>query len=452
MQNIDIFSRQISLWEHGVFEASPPPRHRVCTIGEFVKWGNNAHYEPLFVQARSAKAEEIRLAASGDIAAAKKAHDCYVSLKRRLPTAMPQGVCPKHNNNGFVSYTDVIQIDIDAPGNGQLLDIPRIKSKLAKSPFVAYCGLSVGGHGLWVLIPIADHRDHVAHWRALAKDFAAIGVAVDENTKNIGRLRFMARDPDAYINHAAKVYDKKIDEPKTPQPVFYSTATRANDITIGWVYSCVQDIIAKNIDITTDYDDWLRAAGGIAHYMGKDGESIFHAIASRYDGYNERENAKLFAGMSKPADRQLGIVSFFRLCYKHGVSVPHDAVVYYDLNGYRAQKNTPLPLPPAPTLEQIAKHFADATNATTPTMGAAPPMPQSVPAVVPQPMTPAEALEMQRMAPHIAEGVAMVDSNPDMVEFCAMFNADYCGHDDWHMTDAQFDNFFAERHNAQPPF
>ena len=460
----NIFRRQISLWSNGVFESTPPPRYRVCTIGDFIRWGNTDHYAPLIAEIRATKEEQLRCIARGDATGAKAAKELYTRLKRGVPVAMPQGVNPAHNNADFESYTDVICIDIDAPKSGAPFDVNTVKSKIIKSPFIAYCGLSVGGRGLWVLIPIADHTNHEGHWRALQQDFAAIGVQVDEQAKNIGRLRFMSRDTEAYLNPDAQVYTRIMEMP-APPPAPLSIARKeqaqGQPIVIQWAYTCADDIVARNIDITANYDEWLKAAGAIAHYFGEDGRDLFHTIAAVNDGYKFKENNTLYNGISKPAAKQYGIGSFFRLCYECGVQVPTDAVVYYDLNGYRAKKaaarNAVIPLPPPPPQERINEYFCNGHTSTPERLshGLVTASQDIVPAYA-KTMTPAEALEMQHRVQHIAEGVAMVDAkreqDPTFSEFCDLFECDYCGHDDWHMTAAQFDNFFAERHNATPPF
>lgn len=472
MQQVDIYNRAIS-----VFPNIASKQHHTRTIGAFLNGGT--HYAGTIEKARQVIAKAFDHWSNGNRAAYDAALEQYKRLKGSLPVAIMQGVCPDAHDAGMDSYADVICLDIDREkphkepnGNEWIEQTPGgweyAKKLIAAFPFVAYCGLSVGGHGLFVLIPVADGRKHAAHWRALVRVFSALNLAVDKATKNPARKRIISIDPAAYINHDAQVFSATEEEPtpqpaQAPRPVAYHVPnfyTGASDF--DRAQYCVNTITRNGIDITANYNDWLQAAAAIAHEFGERGNTMFHDIARQSPMYKFEENETLYTRLQAIPDtgRQCSIATFFYLCQRYGVDVPKAERNDYSPRKRTRTKTLPTPPPPVP-----GSRPGSMTTPEPPTTATTTPMPQAqatdtthdvAPAFVPQPMTPAEALEMQHRVQHIAEGVAMVDAkreqDPTFSEFCDLFECDYCGHDDWHMTAAQFDNFFAERHNATPPF
>lgn len=113
-------------------------------------------------------------------------------------------------------HTNFISFDIDIGANQYLLTDPEgIKEHLIESiPHISYIGKSVSNIGLWGLIPILNKEDHYSHYEAMKQLFKAHGVEIDK-TSDISRLRFIAYDPDGYINEDAKVFTEAIESEKT---------------------------------------------------------------------------------------------------------------------------------------------------------------------------------------------------------------------------------------------
>jgi len=450
--------------------ANRADKHHTRTIGQFLQGGE--HYAETIAQARHTIAQALQYWRDGNMAAYDAAMDNYRRIKQSLPVAIMQGVCPDAHDNGFTSFSDVVCLDIDAAkpkdkpnGNEWIEKMPggweTAKGIISGFPFVAYCGLSVGGRGLFVLVPVADGRNHQAHWRALVEDFAAINMTIDPSTKNPARKRIISLDRNAYENHDAQVYEATREEPKPvqvqptqpPAQYRYTNTTRTAGADDWERAQICANIIARNgIDITAQYDDWLQAAAALAHEFGERGRSLFHMVAAQSPKYRFEENEMLYTNLQHPANgAQCSINSFFYLCKSSGVQLPKQAVRERTARP-RAQRLIPTPRPPKPGTRPGMVSMTEPPHhvqTITPTHDV-------VPAYVPEPLTPAEEMELTRMADHIAEGVAMVDAkreqNPVFADFCDLFGVDYFGHDDWHMTAAQFENFFAERHNTEPPF
>ena len=258
------------------------------------------------------------------------------------PVALMQGVNPEHSNetSKFESFSNVLCLDIDAPkpnepknGNEWIPNnLEALKRALGKVECVAYCGLSAGGRGLFVLIPIADHEHHKEYWEQLKTMFLEkFKIKIDAATHNIGRLRYMSYDDTAIINHHAKVFDKmperiqekRVQPERTKLFVNHARFESRND-TEERIIKAVSEIASRGIDITQNYDEWIKASAAIAHEMGERGRSIFHTIAQQSPKYREKENERLYTSiMGRAQGAECSINSFFHLCKLYGVDISH---------------------------------------------------------------------------------------------------------------------------------
>lgn len=365
----------------------------------------------------------------------------YSLHKWDSPLAILQGVCPSHKNDGFESYADIVCLDIDTEkphkgtnGNEWVQSWPALRDEIAENPFVAYCGLSVGGRGLFVLIPIKSHEQHHEHWRALCTLFREIyGVTIDKATENMARLRFMSFDPDARINTHAAIFEGVERTQTTHKPV--PTFTPGDD-TEDRIEKAVRELEQKGIDITQSHDEWKKAGAAIAHYLGERGRNIFHRIAAQYQGYSERENDRLFNNLLRSyTGRQADIASFFYLCKMYGVNVGHKKGLQMPQVKPRETREKPVRNKQA-TSGRSFDELSVQREKCTPNL------------------TPAERDDLERHRPHIEEGLHiladMERKNPVIKKLRQKLNFEYCGHDGWEMTDAQFNAMMNE--HPEPPF
>ena len=156
-------------------------------------------------------------------------HDRIAALKKSLPAGIISGIAQDGiGENNIVERNAVIGIDIDAKDNPALYDWQAVKREVAKSPYVAYAGLSASGLGIFALIPIKDATRHKEHFDAIVLDFANTtfsvfqnqetdptilhGLRLDQAPSNIASKRFLSYDPQPYCNTEAQIYEK-IQEP-----------------------------------------------------------------------------------------------------------------------------------------------------------------------------------------------------------------------------------------------
>lgn len=310
----------------------------VRTLGEFLNGGT--HYAELISRARELRSSAAAMYDAGDVEGCNQALKQYDAIKMQLPCMIPQGVCPSAHNDGFTSYTDVLCLDIDIekpgkqPNGNELFDINELKHFFASLDCVAYCGLSLGGLGLFVLIPIADHERHADYWRSWEMICKKVGITVDAATKNIARKRIMSLDPSAYCNEAAKVFDKlpggEVQHPQQHQAQRPRYDAPPCDVVVEGatdeerMKAAAHDAIARHIDMTADYKDWVRLGASIANTLGESGRELYHSLSCMNSGYEHAETDRKYTSLlnSNGGGRGCGFGTFFELCKDNNVTVP----------------------------------------------------------------------------------------------------------------------------------
>jgi len=117
----------------------------------------------------------------------------------------------------LMSVNGFVQVDFDAQDNEGVTP-EEMKARLAKSPYVAYAGLSASGMGVWGLIQVSDPTEMKSH--ALAIKEEAWGLQIDTTkSSNLMEVRYLSTDLEPYINNEFEVYSKRVvvAEPTIPK-------------------------------------------------------------------------------------------------------------------------------------------------------------------------------------------------------------------------------------------
>jgi hypothetical protein len=139
----------------------------------------------------------------------------YNTLKKQLSAACLSSVqddmSVDRSDANHLFHTGYIAFDIDPGDNPYLLtDGESIRDFIIDNiPYIAYLGKSVSNLGYWGLIPILNKDDHYGHYEAMKQLFLGHKIIIDK-TSDISRLRFIAYDPDGYINDDAKLFTESI--------------------------------------------------------------------------------------------------------------------------------------------------------------------------------------------------------------------------------------------------
>lgn len=226
----------------------------------------------------------------------------YKKAKAKVLSFTPSCVCKGETAKEVEHVNNLIAIDLDAKDN-ENITIEEMRKKINSLPYVMYSSLSVGGRGMYALIPIAEENknDFKAVFNALNEDFKALGLTLDGSCVNVNRERYMSYDDDEYWNTKCEIYTKKINIPTqahdTHKRVESSAKTTLTEKDKQKVDLMIEDIKANKIQLTKNHTDTLGLANAIANVWGEEGRGLFHLIRSQREGYDEYKTDKTFDDM-----------------------------------------------------------------------------------------------------------------------------------------------------------
>lgn len=206
-----------------------------------------------------------------------------------IPSCVCKGKTGKAENVEHVN--NLIAIDLDAKDN-EGVTIEEMRTKINSLPYIMYSSLSVGGKGMYALIPILDENktDFKGVFNALNEDFKALGLTLDGSCINVNRERYMSFDDNEYWNKECEIYTKKITIPTQVHTHPSKVGENAKPLTereFKKVKSMVEDIKANKIQVSKNHDDTLKIANAIANIWGEEGRTLLHLIRSQRSGYDE---------------------------------------------------------------------------------------------------------------------------------------------------------------------
>ena len=242
------------------------------------------------------------------------------SIKKSLPCVTPCGTFKGLRNLESVkSLSGFIVFDIDRESKNKnkpsntCIDMHRVKEMLKKEPFIYYCGFSVGGDGLYVVIKIDSKKSFSKYFKFFKKWFYMRGILIDEVCKDLTRLRIYSYDLDAYYNKDCDVFKlpKKVKREKS----VVSPNARKSDL--DKVYSLIATIERNAIDVTSGYNDWIKIGAALYNLMGDSGLSYFDRVSRFHPDYSSKKVARKFENCKRLNKTSIG--SFFYICDSYGV-------------------------------------------------------------------------------------------------------------------------------------
>ena len=221
----------------------------------------------------------------------------------------------------LLQHTGFLCIDIDLQDNQSLSDMKTILRTLRHRPEVALLMQSCSGTGYFALIPLAYPQYHKEQFRALLREYAALGIVIDKQCGDVTRIRFASYDAHPYINPNVIPYSG-IDlgaQMLAPKAAVYAPRTESSDDLVNKVERLVEKLEQHRIDITNDYADWFRVGFALANLPEPFGRNFFHRVSSICEKYNASLCDQKFNALSRP-DR-IGIGTFFNICSQYGITL-----------------------------------------------------------------------------------------------------------------------------------
>lgn len=219
----------------------------------------------------------------------------YKQAKEKVLSFTPSCLCPiggsaKAENVEHVN--NLIAIDLDAKDN-EGVTLEEMRTKINSLPYVMYSSISVGGKGMYALIPISENNknDFKGVFKALEEDFIKLGLKLDSSCVNVNRERYMSFDDNEYWNTKCEIYTKKLNIPTQvnghPTRVEINANKPLTEKDKQKVDLMIEDIKANKIQVSKNHDDTLKIANAIANIWGEEGRTLLHLIRSQRSGYDE---------------------------------------------------------------------------------------------------------------------------------------------------------------------
>lgn len=226
----------------------------------------------------------------------------YKQAKSKVLSFTPSCVCASTTAKEIKQINPLIAVDIDAKDN-EGVSIEEMRKKINSLPFVMYSSMSVGGRGMYALLPISESNknDFKGVFNAINEDFKALGLTLDSSCVNVNRERYMSYDDNEYWNTKCEIYTKKLNIPTqahdTHKRVESSAKTTLTEKDKEKVDLMIEDIKANKIQLSKNHKDTLGLGNAIANIWGENGRELFHLIRSQREGYDDYKTDRTFDDM-----------------------------------------------------------------------------------------------------------------------------------------------------------
>lgn len=253
----------------------------------------------------------------------------YKDLKSKLFAFTPSCVCEGKTikKENVTHINNIIAIDIDGSDNPNL-SVEEMKGIVKKLPFVRYCALSVGGKGIYCLIPFLKEYANKDNFKevflSLQSDFKKVGITIDKQCCDYTRQRYVSYDTNEYWNDSCVLYEKKTTIPTKNRPQISTNTNKSNSLKMGELRPITQkdkdklrmvfnDIIANNIIVTKCHNDTLTLCNIFYNAFGYDGLSCVHILRQQRKGYDPIKLDNTFDYVAKSDYQPFGIALFFTM-------------------------------------------------------------------------------------------------------------------------------------------
>jgi virE N-domain protein len=250
-----------------------------------------------------------------------KKHEDYKLTKQQLPGATLSGLFSRRKGDCLIQHTGFVAIDIDLGDNTSIGNFGTILRTLRHRAEVAMYMRSCSGTGYFALIPLAYPEHHKEQFRALQKEYAAMGIVLDNACSDITRIRFASYDEHPYVNEQAIPY-MGVDlgsQTLAPRAAVYGGHVDSMDSKVQAVETLVSKLEMHHIDITDSYNDWYRIGFALANLPNPIGRQMFHRVSAICKKYNPQECDKKFDTLQRP--EKIGLGTFFHICEDYGITL-----------------------------------------------------------------------------------------------------------------------------------
>ena len=237
--------------------------------------------------------------------------------KGKLPLITVSARCKGERNlENIEEHLPFICIDIDRyskKGRKNLcVDMQLVKELFMEHPSTYFCGFSVTlGDGVYAILKLDETGKLDKYFEMLRDKLSVVGINIDESCKDATRLRFFSHDPTAYYNPDAK----PLKLPTKKAPKVANVEYTEDDYTR--VKRLVDVIVGYSMDITQDYEDWIKVGSVLNNNFGESGRELFHSISKFHPDYTVQKCDEKYNHCRKMNLNNIGLI--VNLCKNYGV-------------------------------------------------------------------------------------------------------------------------------------
>lgn len=263
----------------------------------------------------------------------------YDAAKRRLPAFMI-GEFSKRNEESCTLFEPYICFDIDhipLEGMSEMMD------GLAAWEYTVIVYPSPSGKGFRLIAQVEcdiSSRSRMYDYAAellsvhsklpLEQDLSLadrkVLPVINTSTKDLPRLWYYTGISEYRVNRSAKVVQAPMQAPARAPMVGYGSSEETK------VEAVVQAIEQKGVDLTADYDSWVRAGMSLASEFGESGRDWYHRISSFHSDYDSRKTDKKYDNILKTNRGGISIATFFKFAKDAGIEIIPDHRQYDHLS------------------------------------------------------------------------------------------------------------------------
>lgn len=247
----------------------------------------------------------------------------YIETKKMLPGATLSGLFALYEDDSLThpgqrvmvsrreshlkQHTGWLAIDIDLADNMQMSNFENVRMICRFRPEIALLMRSCSGSGYFGLVKLAYPERHKEQFKALLKEYAAIGITLDKACSNIGRVRFASWDDPEHIYINENVVPYKGLEGEQSQLVSLASRQtyrshhenvgyRTEDNSHFWeqqraqdrlIEVIVQELVGNHRNIAESYDEWVKVGWALRSHPY--GLHLFHQLSRCSSKYNEAQ-------------------------------------------------------------------------------------------------------------------------------------------------------------------
>jgi len=209
----------------------------------------------------------------------------------------------------IVEKLPFICLDIDRKTN-QCISMLLVKELFMNHPCCYYTGYSKSIDGVYAIMKISNPEKLDKYFEYFDLSLKKIGINIDQSCKDYARLRFFSFDSEAYHNPQAKAF--RLKKPATKRFYHNYTVTSESEK----VDKLIDEINKFSIDITSNYEDWIKIAGALQGEFGENGRGYFHNISKFHANYDAKKCDKKYDSCKKMNKTSLG--SLFKIAGDYG--------------------------------------------------------------------------------------------------------------------------------------